>query len=328
MPVSKRWLAGVGALACVGLMGFVSYPQYQWHQALETYERGADFKARKSLEELLAGQRLDDVSTGAAHLLLAEIALKEDRLAEARQAGIRALKILQQAKYDGAEVSPWLDRARHVNALLVLIPVAVVHKEGFERFSMHLYEALAFVTDVNAQVYPQWADLRRLAAEHDRTDETDTRWLARWQGVVAAEPLYQRLRLAAIEPPAPLQKPDSQDEARALIKRWQRVKSRAFMQRDVSALNTVLTDGALQEAVAAVSWWQNHPGTYDRLELDQLRFLRVSYRDAHRAEVIAKISETRQNSREGKQKETYVVDYQLRRVGSSWFISNMHVRRS
>ena len=304
--VGAWWLSGAGICFWHSYWGQRAYTQGDWQSS------------RVHLQALLQAQP-SLLEQGKAQVLLAEMALQDDQQAEAEAAIVQGVLRLRQWRHARPHSdTAWLKRALETHVLIALRPWIGVEegeiwflKQALEGMEPMLTDALALGPG------SRLANLPTLRAQHNA--------LGLWQAFVRAEPLYQRLRVKPVEVAAP-QRPKDQQSVREVVQRWQYLKRVAFVDADTEALPQVLTGDALAETQQAVLWWQDQGESYWGLHLKKLRFLRIEYPEATRAQVVAEIHEVRDNTREGVVEQTYRVEYTLVKLGDNWFISTMKVR--
>jgi len=102
---------------------------------------------------------------------------------------------------------------------------------------------------------------------------------------------------------------------------WQEIKRQAFVNGDTSSLSTVLTGKALTDTEGGVSWWRTN-GQYHDITLNSLDFLDTQITGTS-ASVRVRISETKNNSVEGRKTSTYNATYGLEKRGENWYISSV-----
>jgi len=105
------------------------------------------------------------------------------------------------------------------------------------------------------------------------------------------------------------------------IEAWQDIKRKAFVNGDTSSLSTVLTGKALTDTEGGVSWWRTN-GQYHDITLNSLDFLDTQITGTS-ASVRVRISETKNNSVEGRKTSTYNATYGLEKRGENWYISSV-----
>lgn len=323
-PKKSLWLGGViaGVLA-IAVWAVVPQP---WHryQALTLYQQG-DFRGAREHSETLLKTKPRLSTEGMARVLLAEIALHEQRWGDAETESTTAILRLQQSRHGQSQVvsdprdAQWLKRALSVRILTGLAPVVNMTEEEMYLYPWALEKVEPFIKNAQALGENRFDRLLSLAE--------NAYGLSLWQDFIVREPLYGRLRgTKKISLPADV-KPENQTAVREVVTRWQRIKANAFVNLDTEALQTVTTGAALEGSLQAVQWWIDHPEAYyTSLELHSLRFLRVTYPSSTEAIVVAEVSETRNNSKEGLQKQTYRVEYHLVKMGETWLIENLKVR--
>lgn len=315
------WLASGFVCVSMLLMLIWGAVQAQWyrHQALSLYAQG-DFRGARYQSEALLSTSPDLPTEGMARVLLAEIALQEQRWDDAETEATTAILRLQQSRHGQTMPgdNPWLKRALSVRILTGLAPVVHITQETFYLYPWALAKVRPFIENAQSLGENRFDRLFSLPE--------DAYGLGIWKDFVAREPLYGRLREKKITLPVEA-KPQTQLPVREVVKRWQAVKAQAFVNLDTDALQTVLTGAALEGSLQAVQWWIDHPDAYyTHLELHALRFLRVSYTSSTSATVVAEVEETRNNSEEGLQKQRYQVEYTLVKMGETWLIDRVKVR--
>ncbi len=112
------------------------------------------------------------------------------------------------------------------------------------------------------------------------------------------------------------------DSVVAVVKNWQEIKRNAFVNKDSSELSSVLTGQALADTEGGVNWWSNN-GNFYAIELHSLDVIKVEMLTPTQATVLAKISETKDNSVQGRKMSTYEATYTLEKVGGVWRISKI-----
>jgi hypothetical protein len=311
-------IAGVSGVLLILIWGAV---QEQWHrhQALSLYAQG-DFRGARQQSEALLNTSPDLPTEGMARVLLAEIALHEQRWEDAENQATTAILRLQQSLHgQSAPDHTWLKRALSARILTGLAPVVNITQDEIALYPWALEKVRPFIE--NAQGLGESRFDRLLSLPEDAYG------LGIWKDFIAREPLYGRLRdVKKITLPVEA-KPQNQAAVREVVSRWQAIKAEAFVNQDTEALQTVLTGAALEGSLQAVQWWIDHPDAYyTSLELHALKFLRVSYASGTSATVVAEVEETRNNSQEGLQKQRYQVEYTLVKMGETWLIDRIKVR--
>lgn len=112
------------------------------------------------------------------------------------------------------------------------------------------------------------------------------------------------------------------DSVVAVVKNWQEIKRNAFVNKDSSELSSVLTGKALADTEGGVNWWSSN-GNFYAIELHSLDVIKVEMLTPTEATVVAKISETKDNSVQGRKTSTYEATYTLEKAGDVWRISKM-----
>ncbi|MGE3728000.1 MAG: IMS domain-containing protein [Candidatus Sericytochromatia bacterium] len=111
---------------------------------------------------------------------------------------------------------------------------------------------------------------------------------------------------------------------RDVLSRWQTVKRDAFLQGNTSELSSILSGSALTETQGGVEWWANPSnGSYRDIQLHSLNIQSISFPQSTQAIAKVSISETKDNSVQGRKTSNYSATYELTKTGESWYISGI-----
>lgn len=111
---------------------------------------------------------------------------------------------------------------------------------------------------------------------------------------------------------------------REVLTRWQTVKRDAFLQGNTSELSSILSGAALTETQGGVEWWANpENGSYRDIQLHSLNIQSISFPQSNQAIAKVSISETKDNTVQGRKTSNYSATYELTKSSESWYISGI-----
>lgn len=107
------------------------------------------------------------------------------------------------------------------------------------------------------------------------------------------------------------------------LRSWQALKREAFLAEDDSRLSEVLSGPALEDTRGGLQWWISQDAMYKDIQLHELKILNQTDLSETEAEAEVSISETKDNTVQGRNTSTYKAKYTLEKKDGRWFITGI-----